>query len=256
MTSQILRFIILLLCACLSGFSQLYVLFPYFVAGLYVRNSPFGVVHGKPLFMAYHCHRKPMLQRVFPTPYQISGASISQINVTDYGILPDTGKDLTDGVQRLIDKVGQEGGGNLFFPKGKYLFNLSGKGLFLQINYSHITIEGERHGDPLFYAMTYRVKSGAARIITALGFTVARVLKTKNVSPSVIIRTFLDKLSDIKRIGIPQREHDQFFPFTSIKGTQTTADLSLIRTPSITIVSADAPHEEPLGDGHQPIGEK
>lgn len=82
------------------------------------------------------------------------------------------------------------------------------------------------------------------------------MLKTKNVSPSVIIRTFLDKLSDIKRIGIPQREHDQFFPFTSIKGTQTTADLSLIRTPSITIVSADAPHEEPLGDGHQPIGEK
>lgn len=629
MTSQVLRFIILLLCACLSGLSQLYVLFPFFVAGLYVRNSPFGVVHGKPLFMAYHCHRKPMLQRVFPTPYQISGASISQINVTDYGILPDTGKDLTDGVQRLIDKVGQEGGGNLFFPKGKYLFNLSGKGLFLQINYSHITIEGEtdsqgrlltefinggttvsgkrnpwlspffittgevlqpsnqfwgvnfrkpksihmessslsdpgsdgqiltppfltritsdapagstrlhvedsssigryvllcmfntspdgklikellgvnelreewltarragpeeapsfqwmvevkeiidshtielaipllrdclmtyepalyqadlledihirnirlnsrwnglfrhhgfplyytirqtqemdygwnainmkrcahssieqveilnysnpvyvqdsyavdvhhlivrgydghqglkmychtnhcqfhhidffchyadmmggegnaygntfsdirylnptfkpvdydfhgfpegpmappaynrftriegfrfiksagaiynlpscathnlwedtttegeRHGDPLFYAMTYRVKSGAARIITALGFTVARVLKTKNVSPSVIIRTFLDKLSDIKRIGIPQREHDQFFPFTSIKGIQTTADLSLIRTPSITIVSADAPHEEPLGDGHQPIGEK
>ncbi|MGN0328481.1 MAG: glycosyl hydrolase family 28-related protein [Lachnospira sp.] len=63
-------------------------------------------------------------------------------NVKDYGIMPDTNEDLTNKVQDLIEKVGRNGGGLIFFPKGKYYFNKS-RGNFLQINHSNIHIEGE-----------------------------------------------------------------------------------------------------------------
>lgn len=42
------------------------------------------------------------------------------LNVVEYGVLPDTGEDLTEVVQRLIDQAGERGGGVIYFPPGEY----------------------------------------------------------------------------------------------------------------------------------------
>lgn len=108
------------------------VVLPFFLAGFWLRNSLFGVVHGFKMSGAQH---------IAAVPYQ--NGQTSTINVVEHGIMPDTGKDVLEQVQALIDEVGRQGGGRVFFPKGRYLFNMSGKKQFLQINYSHVTLEGE-----------------------------------------------------------------------------------------------------------------
>ena len=105
---------------------------PFLLAGFWFRNSPFGTVHG------------------FKLPSQpFACAALSQhsqpnvVNVVERGILPNTGKDVLEQVQALINEVGKAGGGTILFPRGRYHFNMSGQKQFLQINYSHITLEGE-----------------------------------------------------------------------------------------------------------------
>lgn len=110
-------------------------------AGLYFRNNPFGVVYGKPFWMAYLLERKPSRQQKIPL--KLLEDNRPCINVADYGILPNTGEDMLARVQELLDEVGQKGGGRIFFPKGRYLFNRQGRKEFLTLNYSHVTIEGE-----------------------------------------------------------------------------------------------------------------
>ena len=112
------------------------VVMPFFLVGLWFRNSPFGVVHGFKMSGVQHLAAVQYQARQAPT-----------VNVTEHGIMPDTGKDVLEQVQVLIDKVGRQGGGCIFFPKGRYLFNMLGKKQFLQINYSHVTIEGECDAD-------------------------------------------------------------------------------------------------------------
>jgi hypothetical protein len=123
-------------------------LLPFVVMGLYLRNNPFGVVHGKPFFLAYYFRRSNVRQPASAAESSLvergNDVDVNRYDVTEYGISPDTGRDMLPLVQALIDKVGHEGGGVIFFPRGRYLFNLSGKKLFLQINSSHITLEGER----------------------------------------------------------------------------------------------------------------
>ena len=122
-------------------------LVPFVAIGICFRNSPLGCVHGKPFFLAYRLRRHPQ-----PSPHSKHSLSIPQadyvsskkhIDVSTHGILPGTGKDVLPMVQALIDDIGQNGGGTLFFPKGRYMFNMSGDKSFLQINHSHISIEGE-----------------------------------------------------------------------------------------------------------------
>lgn len=112
------------------------VVMPFFLVGLWFRNSPFGVVHGFKMSGAQH---------LAGVQYQDRHRSV--VNVAEHGIVPDTGKDVLEQVQALIDKVGEQGGGCIIFPKGRYLFNMTGKKQFLQINYSHVTIEGECDAD-------------------------------------------------------------------------------------------------------------
>lgn len=118
---------------------------PFLFAGLYFRNSPFGLVHGKPFFLAYYFHRYP--KATSDSKAVMEKSVHDRLDVTQYGIRPDTGKDVLEPVQELIDRVGREGGGCIFFPKGRYLFNRSGDGRFLQINHSNVTIEGETDAD-------------------------------------------------------------------------------------------------------------
>lgn len=137
-----LRFVLIMVIAYIGQRVHACFLIPFFSMGYYVRNTPFGVAHGKPLFLAYYFQRRPCYSVTChwqPTKRE----KRADINVTDYGILPNLKKDVTNDVQALIDYIGLQGGGCLFFPKGKYLFNTHGKRSFLQINYSHITIEGE-----------------------------------------------------------------------------------------------------------------
>ncbi|OAQ40310.1 hypothetical protein A5893_04980 [Pedobacter psychrophilus] len=66
------------------------------------------------------------------------------INVTEQGIKANSMKDQTKEVQKLIDKIGAEGGGVLFFPKGTYYFNMDPREKrSLKINYSNIVLRGE-----------------------------------------------------------------------------------------------------------------
>lgn len=93
--------------------------------------------------------------------------------------------------------------------------------------------EGERKGEQIFYAMTYRVKSGLLRIITAAGFSVAQMIKTRNRSLGYFVKTFTNKFQDIDRVGIPRQSHDQFFPYSSLTNVKTTCDLNLIHQSTI-----------------------
>ncbi|KAF2330661.1 DUF4955 domain-containing protein [Flavobacterium daemonense] len=69
------------------------------------------------------------------------------IDVTQYGIKANSKRDQTKEVQELIDKVGADGGGVLYFPKGGYYFNMNPREKqSLKINYSNIVLRGENNG--------------------------------------------------------------------------------------------------------------
>ncbi|SHE36657.1 Pectate lyase superfamily protein [Mariniphaga anaerophila] len=69
----------------------------------------------------------------------------NEYDVTDYDIYPDIDTDQIQKIQALVDSVGRNGGGVIFFPKGEYLFNaIDGERNFLSIDYSHITLRGEQ----------------------------------------------------------------------------------------------------------------
>lgn len=134
-------------------------LFPFALMGLYLRNSPFGIPHGKDLCLAYrlrrqrkagetNCHTPTRLADYGLPDFSFAGCGDIHeedwevFNVKDHGIVPNTGEDVAERVQSLINKVGQRGGGRIFFPAGKYLLNKTG-GKFLRIDHSNICIEGE-----------------------------------------------------------------------------------------------------------------
>lgn len=146
---------------------------PFVLFGLYYRNNPFGNLFGKnflilknedkTLFSNKSVQTDTTIQAEIPESipnFSYAGCStmsnqpqkLPLINVIDKGIIPNTNIDVLDSVQQLIDKVGQTGGGCIYFPRGKYLFNKNKKEKkFLQINYSNITLKGEtdQNGNPL-----------------------------------------------------------------------------------------------------------
>lgn len=74
-------------------------------------------------------------------------------NVTEFGIDPKSGMDFTVKVQNLIDEIGENGGGVIYFPSGKYYFNATkDKKRFISINHSNICIRGDNNGKTIFYS--------------------------------------------------------------------------------------------------------
>ena len=159
-----LRFIAIIIFAYIICVYGLQLFTPFVLYGLYIRNCPFGVAHGKDLYLSTYLTR-----RTFPA---IKGRNIIKISLPDfnyaglrrninqttnicdvstYGIVPDATDDILDRVQQLINDVGEKGGGVIYFPKGKYYFNKGGMHAFLQINYSNVAIQGEvdENGRPL-----------------------------------------------------------------------------------------------------------
>lgn len=140
---------------------------PFALYGFYYRNNPFGNLFGKN-FLILKSEKKTVpstssvsaentiqneIIKSLPD-FSFAGASSNKqkklpiINVAEEGILPDTNIDVLNSVQQLIDKVGQSGGGCIYFPRGKYLFNKNKKNkAYLQINYSNITLKGETDQD-------------------------------------------------------------------------------------------------------------
>lgn len=139
---------------------KVHLFLPFLVYGLYIRNCPLGVVCGKGLFISSYMKRKYFIEIKagknvninFPDFWGCSGMKYNETSstiydVSKYGILPNSQEDMLEKTQSLINKVGENGGGVVFFPKGKYYFNKTGNRSFLQINHSHISIQGETDKD-------------------------------------------------------------------------------------------------------------
>ena len=86
--------------------------------------------------------------------------------------------------------------------------------------------EGEKEGDHLFYAMTYRQKKGLVRFITAVGFSVAMIQKNRDLSPGVFLANVRGKLESIDKTGSPRSEHYRlYFPKSRVRHIKTTGKL-------------------------------
>lgn len=69
------------------------------------------------------------------------------IPISEFGVFPDTGRDVTGQIQIAIDAVGSRGGGVLYFPKGRYDLNMKpDKPEYLKINHNHVVLRGEGSG--------------------------------------------------------------------------------------------------------------
>lgn len=131
----------------------------FVLMGIYSANCPFGIVHGKEFQLSAYLKRtRPLCHAsssdipdysMLPDFRRVGNATpinetLPLCNVTDYGIMPGTGRDYTEQLNNLIEDVGKKGGGRIFFPKGQYLFNKNSKKTnFIRINYSNIVLEGE-----------------------------------------------------------------------------------------------------------------
>jgi hypothetical protein len=131
---------------------------PFVICGLYLSNSPFGVVHGKDYRISSYLSRTKnrIYEKLDSVTPNISflpkfkagsknyGASSYKIyNVEDYGIKPNVKYDQIDKINELIEHVGKNGGGRVVFPEGRYFLNQDpSKIQFIQINHSNVVLEG------------------------------------------------------------------------------------------------------------------
>jgi len=83
-----------------------------------------------------------------------------------------------------------------------------------------VAFEGGKKGEQPYYALSYRVKSGLEKYVTAAGYTIVMMLKRKNHSLTFAQQTFRDKLKSIDQMSIPREKHGQFFPGCSIEHMQ------------------------------------
>jgi len=126
-----------------------FLMLPNIVMALYVRHTPFGIPYGKDICLARFFSRSEAAFSSEINAHEMEYAGkkcyLEQTekiyNVKDYGIKPNSKVDQTVAIQKLVDHVGEEGGGCIFFPAGQY--RMCKDGQFLQINHSHITIKGE-----------------------------------------------------------------------------------------------------------------
>lgn len=68
-------------------------------------------------------------------------------DVTNYGAIPNDGKDDTEAIQKTVDAAGLAGGGIVTFPQGKFHVNMDDSKLdIIRINYSNIVMRGAGSG--------------------------------------------------------------------------------------------------------------
>lgn len=131
---------------------------PFVICGLYLSNSPLGVVHGKDYRISSYLSRtknrkNEQLDSVTPDisflPKFKAGSNNDGVspniiyNVEDYGIKPNVKYDQIDKINDLIEHVGKNGGGRVVFPAGKYYLNHDSSQIqFIKINHSNVVLEG------------------------------------------------------------------------------------------------------------------
>lgn len=82
------------------------------------------------------------------------------LNIADFGVLPDTGEDVTDKIQEVINRLEEMGGGVLFIPAGTYELNCDKERQnYLKISRSNVIIRGE--GDATVIRKNNRLMSDA-----------------------------------------------------------------------------------------------
>jgi len=163
------------------NFQPLFV--PYCVWGILLRNTPCGLPHGKLLALATYLSRRPGVSFVQKSKFEpITDKPL--FDVTQYGVRANVKSDQTDALQLLIDKVGAEGGGCIWFPAGSYYFKPSARH-FLQINHSHITLAGatDADGHPLteLISMSPTLEGSRNPWISPFFITTGEVLQPSNI---------------------------------------------------------------------------
>lgn len=133
------------------------------IAGYYYRNNVLGTPWNLPLHRLCAKHKikgfpQPIKPAAITTTKPLNMPDFSYVgvqksfakpdvivDVTTKGILPNKRMDCLPLVQAIVDELGQNGGGTIYFPAGRYYFNYGKKksSQFLQINYSNIEIYGE-----------------------------------------------------------------------------------------------------------------
>ena len=160
----ILRVIFIIIASVFLYMNNSYMILPFLIYGVYITNCPFGVVHGKDLRLSSYirrsiCYKEMKYGCKIPNGvpnFSYAGckhefSSLRKYNILDFQILPNSTEDLSVKIQKIINTVGEMGGGLIFFPKGRYLLGNQYVGNFLQINHSNIVIEGEvnPNGEPI-----------------------------------------------------------------------------------------------------------
>lgn len=74
---------------------------------------------------------------------EINISKIKSYNVSDYGISPHKKKNQIKTIQNFINRVGEKGGGIIYFPHGDYIISSCKECPYIKINYSNIIIKGE-----------------------------------------------------------------------------------------------------------------
>ncbi len=132
---------------------------PFIICGIYLSNSPFGVVHGKDYRFGTYLSRKvrKLYSDIEGTSLDISflpkfsaGTLATDdyckdkiYRVEDYDIKPGVKYDQLDKINELIEFVGGNGGGRIVFPAGKFYLNQDNSQIkFIQINHSNVVLEG------------------------------------------------------------------------------------------------------------------
>ncbi|MCS7004038.1 MAG: DUF4955 domain-containing protein [Cytophagales bacterium] len=72
--------------------------------------------------------------------YQAIGRTF--YDVTNFGAIPNDGKDDIEAIQRAVDFVGQNGGGIITFPPGVFDFDVNTQKKFVVIRYSNVILSG------------------------------------------------------------------------------------------------------------------
>lgn len=80
-----------------------------------------------------------------PLPEKVKIGQQTVFNVTDYGAIPNDGKDDIDAIQKAVDACCASGGGIVKFPPGQFDFDVITQHRFVRVYCSNITIQG--YGD-------------------------------------------------------------------------------------------------------------
>lgn len=105
-------------------------------------------------------------------------ASLERFDVRDFGIYPDLKYDLTVEIQNAINKVGERGGGVLFFPNG--IYNLGKQGRYIQVNHSNIVIQGESK-DTVFVSHHHTLRGDKNPWLSPFLFTTGEQIQESNI---------------------------------------------------------------------------